>query len=83
MIVDFSIYELLYNKALKGMIMHIDGIDDIVKYVKPDKDSRQMLIVMESGRAYPMNIDRVYSWNVLSKNEWIAPTEVKIKGNKI
>lgn len=82
--VSFSIYEHLYNQALKGMVFYNeDDVQETISYVKTEKLSRQIIAVCESGNAYPMNIDKTYNWEVNNQNDWVNPNKPKIKGNNI
>lgn len=87
MVVEFSLYEMIYNTALSGKTFYPNGIDDtsvveVIDYVKAKKDLRTINVHCVSGNIYPMNIDKDHAWDVNNENVALAPNKPKVKGKK-
>jgi len=85
MVVEFSLYEMIYNNNLSGRLFYPNGSEDTsivetIDYVKAKKDIRTINIHCVSGNIYPLNIDKEYAWEVNNDNPASAPNKPKIKG---
>jgi len=85
MVVEFSLYEMIYNNNLSGRLFYPNGPEDTsivetIDYVKAKKDIRTINIHCVSGNIYPLNIDKEYAWEVNNDNPASAPNKPKIKG---
>jgi len=81
--VIFSMYEMVYNKALIGEVIYPDEndptLEETIQYVKAKKDIRTIYIHCVSGEVYPMDTDGEFEFEVNNENVWKAPTKKKIK----
>ncbi len=85
MVVEFSLYEMIYNTSLSGKVFYPNGAEDTsivetIDYVKAKKDIRTINIHCVSGNIYPLNIDKEHAWEVNNANPAVAPNKPKIKG---